>query len=59
MSPRILEAYLLNQSARTANNDFETEGSVGLFDAVRGMVRKKFLRALTDLLLGWTLNFSE
>lgn len=59
MSPRALKTYALNQSSRTAKNEFETGGSVGFFAAERGMVMTEFLRALMELHSVTASNSSE
>lgn len=41
--------YLLNHLARTAKIDLEEESSVRFFIVERGIVKRKFLRALMDL----------
>lgn len=54
-----IETSELNQSARTADNDFEIEAGARHFVALRGMVEVKFLRPPLNLLLGQTSISSE
>lgn len=50
---------MLNRSARLAKSDFESEGSVKFFVRVRGVMKKRVLRALMDPFLALTLSFSD
>lgn len=49
---------MLDQSARTAQKDFETENGVRNCVAVRKMVKTKFLQASVDWLSESALSFS-